>query len=80
LHLLICIEIEVGMIYELNGNEKASLEAFLARPKSKRLMNNEGMLALIFNRSSGIGVTSIAKIRDKDDNEIEEDITDYGAW
>lgn len=68
------------MIYELNENEKASLEAFLARPKSKHLMNNEGTLALLFSRSSGIGVTSIAKIRDKDGNETEANITDYEAW
>jgi hypothetical protein len=68
------------MIYELNENEKASLEAFLAHPKSKRLMNNEGTLALLFSRSSGIGVTSIAKIRDKDGNETEANITDYEAW
>jgi hypothetical protein len=68
------------MIYELNENEKASLEAFLAHPKSKRLMNNEGTLALLFSRSSGIGVASIAKIRDKDGNETEANITDYEAW
>ena len=68
------------MIYELNENEKASLEAFLARPKAVRLMNNSGWLALLFTRASGIGVTSIAKIRDKDGNELEENITDYGAW
>ena len=68
------------MIYELNENEKASLEAFLARPKSKRLMNNEGTLALLFSASSGIGVSTIVKIRDADGNEVESDITDYGSW
>ena len=68
------------MIYELNENENASLEAFLAHSKSKRLMKNEGTLALLFNRSSGIGVSTIAKIRDKDGSETEADITDYGAW
>ena len=66
------------MIYEINSMEKLALDVFIT--KHKALMRNSGTLALLFSRSSGIGVFVIAKIRDADGNEVKMDITDYTSW
>lgn len=68
------------MKYRLNEIEEASLEAFLARRACAKIMKNGGELAIVFSSGSAIGVTVIVKIRDKDGNEAEENITDYGSW
>ena len=68
------------MKYQLNENEQASLEAFLAKRTSTKILKNGGQVALIFSHGSGIGITITAKIRDNDVNEAEADVTDYGAW
>lgn len=68
------------MKYQLNENEQASLEAFLAKRANTKILKNGGQVALIFNHGGGIGITITVKIRDKDGNEAEADGTDYGAW
>jgi len=67
------------MLYEINENEKASLEAFLARRDVKHALKY-GELTLVFSRKSGIGVSVTASVKSHDGVVISDDVTDYGAW
>ncbi len=68
------------MQFHLNELEEITLQRWLSMRSVKKILKNDGQLAVIFSNGGGIGVVVEAIIRDKNGNELSKDITDYGNW
>lgn len=60
--------------------EEDAVNRWLKTRKVQKLLKNGGSWALVFNRSSGIGVAVTATVMDVDGNVLSKDITDYETW
>lgn len=66
-------------IYEMNDTERKSVDEFLTRKDVKKVLG-DGEFALVFSRQSGIGVSVVASVKNRDGTIISENVTDYSAW